>query len=415
MIKTHKQALCLNNEGVEFSLRCSAYARQAWNSALADFKDGLDRGEFMIWTTLLRRFNSRKKEEFPWAMDLPQVVSKNSIRSLGISLQDFFRRKSFSSFPKFKSRWSSKSFCLVVGNYEGTLKEEKVWFPKLKQWVKTFEPLRFKGKIVKVTIKQEGKRWFACVSVRLQESDLPKPFSERKDSVGIDLGLTTFATLSDGRTFKHPKPLKTLLRKLRHLDKAISRSRKVHGSKFSNRRRKLREQRAQLYLKIRYIRNHFQHELSTFLVRNYKRIVVEDLNIQGMVRNKRLARAILEASWKSFLDKLRYKCEWYGVELEVVDRWFPSTKTCSSCGFVKPNMDLGVREYVCDNCNLVIDRDLNAAVNLNNYSSLKSSELKERGDEIRPVCSTANVTETLTEASLLSYKTSETGTLLLCF
>jgi putative transposase len=174
--------------------------------------------------------------------------------------------------------------------------------------------------------------------------------------------------MSDGSTEPNSKPLKTALRKLKRLQKANSR--KVKGS--SN-RRKSAKLLARLHLKIANKRKDPLDKLSTKLAKNHGRIVIEDLNVDGMIKNHKLAQAISDVAWGKFRTMLEYKCEWYGSELIVVDRFYPSSKLCSSCGWKDNNLTLTDREFNCLQCGLIMDRDLNAAINLENYPVAVSS------------------------------------------
>ena len=185
--------------------------------------------------------------------------------------------------------------------------------------------------------------------------------------VGVDLGIKHLAVLSDGRTFDNPKPLRRALRKLRRLNRRLHR--KPRGS--ANRRRAAGRV-ASLHARIACIRQDVLHKLTTLLVRDYRHVVIEDLNVKGMVRNRRLARAVADVGFGELRRQLAYKADVEQTTVTVADRWFPSTKTCSGCGAVK-DMPLSQREYVCHLCGLVEDRDLNATRNLERYPGLRGN------------------------------------------
>lgn len=177
--------------------------------------------------------------------------------------------------------------------------------------------------------------------------------------VGIDLGIKEFATLSDGIVIDNPKYLRENQSKISRIQKYMSRK-----TKGSNRWHKNRLKIARLHNKVSNRRLWFLHNLTTYLVNNYDTICIEDLNVSGMVKNHKLASSISDASFSLFRTLLEYKCEWYGKTLSVIDRFYPSSKTCSNCGWKKDDLSLSDRTFACGNCGIKIDRDLNAAINI---------------------------------------------------
>ena len=182
----------------------------------------------------------------------------------------------------------------------------------------------------------------------------------RGGAVGVDLGVKTLATLSDGTVIENPRALAASERRLKKAQKALSR--KVKGSR---RRAKARAKVARIHARVANQRLDAMHKLTTWLASTFSHISVEDLNVTGMVKNRRLAKAVSDASFGEFRRQLDYKTARTGAALHVVDRWFASSKTCSKCGRVKAKLSLNERVYKCDACGLSIDRDLNAAVNIN--------------------------------------------------
>jgi putative transposase len=207
--------------------------------------------------------------------------------------------------------------------------------------------------------------------------------------VGIDLGITDFATLSNGEKVKSPKPLKKQLTRLRRLQKNLSRKQK--GSK---RREVARKKLAKLHAKISDTRNDFLHKLSTKIINENQVIVLEDLNVSGMMKNRKLARAISDLGWRSFRDMLSAKALIYGRDFRVIDRWTPTSQTCSNCGFKGGKKELNVREWSCLNCGTNHDRDINASVNIL-VAGGHSETLNGRGG----ACKTVSKTATSREAS----------------
>ena len=203
-------------------------------------------------------------------------------------------------------------------------------------------------------------------------------------TIGVDVGVVTMATCSDGTTVDNPKALANGLKQLRRLDKAIARSRNVHGkSNFSNRRERLYAKRRRLHARVVNVRNDHHHQATTAIAKSAGRVVVETLNVAGMVKNRRLARAIADAGMSGFLAKLEYKCGWYGAEYVQADRWFASSKLCAHCGWKNDDLTLSDREWRCGGCGVLNDRDFNAAQNLEQWPGL-SFPVAGRGDRVRP-------------------------------
>lgn len=223
--------------------------------------------------------------------------------------------------------------------------------------VKMHEMLRFSGRILAVTVSREANRWFASFSVEVEEAPFQR---ESQASVGVDLGLIDLAVLSDGTRFANPQALRRNLKKLRRLSRGLS-----HKKKGSENRRKARMKLAKLHYRISCIRKDALHKLTTYLVKNYSLIGIETLNVKGMLKNGRLSRAVADVGMHEFRRQLAYKSVLYGTQLVLADRWFPSSKTCSECGCVREvPLKLAVRRWLCHECGVEHDRDLNAAINL---------------------------------------------------
>ncbi|WP_240041645.1 RNA-guided endonuclease InsQ/TnpB family protein, partial [Okeania hirsuta] len=204
-------------------------------------------------------------------------------------------------------------------------------------------------------MKDSANRYFASFVVEISPESLPKT----DNSIGIDLGISTFATLSSGEKILAPKPLKKSLKKLAKFQRKFAKT--ESGSK---RRERRRLKIARLHCKIKDIRTDFLHKLSTNLVRKYDIIVLEDLNVSGMIRNRKLAKAISDLGWRQFRTLTEAKCEKYGREFRVINRWEPTSQKCSCCGFRGGKKELNVREWTCLNCGTFHDRDVNAALNI---------------------------------------------------
>lgn len=214
------------------------------------------------------------------------------------------------------------------------------------------------GRVKRMTISQRAGRWFASLTV--EREDEPMKPALKGGAVGVDLGIKTLATLSDGTVVENPRHLKKSERKLKRAQRALSR--KMPGS---NRRARARAKVARIHAHVANQRKDALHKLTTHLASKYSEISIENLNVLGMVKNHHLAKSVMDASFGEFRRQLEYKTARTGARLHVIDRWYPSSKTCSGCGRVKAKLSLSERTYSCESCGLTIDRDLNAAININ--------------------------------------------------
>ena len=213
------------------------------------------------------------------------------------------------------------------------------------------------ARVLRMTISQRAGRWFASLTVEREDNPITR--ASKGSSVGVDLGVKALATLSDGTVMENPRHLKKSEQKLKRAQKALSR--KMSGS---NRRAKAKTKVARIYAHVANQRNDTLHKLTTYLASKYSEISIEDLSVVGMVKNHAIAKSVMDASFGEFRRQLEYKTARTGAKLNIVDRWYPSSKMCSGCGRVKAKLSLSERTYRCDGCGLVMDRDLNAAINI---------------------------------------------------
>ena len=374
MIRSHRIALDVNTGQRVALARHAGYARFAYNWALADFKAGLDAGEWRSDRTLRPRWNAAKHAAAPWCTAMLQVVAKNAIRDLGRAVDSWKDPKLRARFPRFKRRGSRQAFRLDNGPDTVRIAGRCLHAGKLGK-LRMREALRFEGRILGAVVSRTAQRWFVAVTVE-DGVDLPVQY-EAAGAIGVDVGIKTLAACSDGVTCENPKAHEAALRKLRRTHKAIARSRNANpGKPRSNRQRKRVADLARIHARVANVRSDAHHKASTAIVARARAgrcaVVTEDLNARGMVRNRRLARALSDASLGGFLAMLRYKCLQAGVPFHQADRWYPSTKTCSGCGAVQ-GVPLNVRTYRCA-CGLTLDRDINAARNLANLVAGSSPE-----------------------------------------
>jgi putative transposase len=351
-----KTELKLNNQQrTAFAKHCGV-ARHAWNWGLCLTKQILDHN----------KTNPDSKIKFPSAIDLHKwlvalvksehewyyEVSKSTPQQALMALREAWKRcfNKTAGVPQFKKKGKRDSFTL-----EGTVKilsNNKIKVPVIGV-LKTYERLP-QVLIKSCTIYRQADRWF--ISFRL---DIEQQKLEHTDVVGVDLGVKTLATFSTGEVVFGAKSYKKFAAKLSRMQ-WLNRH-KVIGS---NNWKKAQMPRARLHRKIANIRQDTLHKLTTLLAKNHGTVVIEDLNVSGMLANHKLAKAIADMSFFEFRRQLTYKCELYGSKLVVVDRWFPSSKTCSNCGTKKETLTLKERVFECGQCGFIIDRDLNAAINL---------------------------------------------------
>jgi putative transposase len=380
------------SQEVFFRKACGA-ARVAYNYGLAEYKKAIDAKEKPKILEIKKKFNQEKKELFPWMSETNKDANQQPFTNLQNAFGKFFKRTT--KFPTFKKKGRKDSF--YISNDRFSVDGNKFRIPKL-GFVNGAEELRFKGKILSATIKRKANFWFVVVSV---ETEINPATCKNQAVIGVDLGVKTLATLSDGKVIKSVSPIRKRLNRLKLLQRRTSR--KVNGS--SN-KRKANQRVAKLHYEVACLRKDVLNKLTTYLCENYQVICIEDLNVSGMIKNHKLALSISDMGFGEFRRQLEYKSILNGVTLIVVDKWFASSKICSGCGFKKDALPLSEREYVCENCGQVIDRDLNAAINLRNYGL---EQLRAVSPEVTPVDKIALVGDDetiLVEAGILERRES---------
>jgi len=316
------------------------------------------------------------KKSTPWLQAVPSQTLQQKIKDLHTAWDRFFKHQS--GKPKLESKNKQTDSFRFPQRFK--LANNRVFLPKL-GWYKFYKSREVRGTIKSVTVKQQSDGWYV-IFLTEQEIDINL---QKPKAIGLDLGIETFCTLSDGTKFESLNPLKKYLKKLRKESRKLSRKKKKSKS-----RAKQRLRLARVHKKVANLRNDYLHKISTYLAKNHSLVCTEDLNIKGMAKNRKLARAISDQGWSKFLSMLKYKCYWYGSRLVKVDRWFASSKTCSECGCIKKDLALKDRTYHCSDCGLELDRDFNAALNILNKGTGGQSEtsslklVKACGDYVRP-------------------------------
>jgi len=356
-ILSHKIELKPNNVQETFLKQSCGVSRFGYNLSLDVWNREYKSGNKPSMYSVKKIVNSLKKEIAPWSYNVSKCCIEESVIDLGKAFNNFFKVPN-ARHPAFKKKGIKDSFRLNNENFK-FLGDSHIQIAKLKTPIRLCESLRFNGKILSCTLSRKANKWFASVNLELdwntEQSEQQEP-----SCVGVDLGIKSLAVLSDGVVFEGLKPHKAALKKLRKLNKAVAR--KIKGS-CNWYKCKLRL--AKLHARISNVRKDYLHKLTTYLIKNFSIICIEDLHVRGMTRNHCLARSILDGGFGMFKEMLDYKSKLHNVTLIKADRFFPSTKTCSGCQ-KKHDMPLSKRKMVCD-CGLKIDRDLNAAINLKNY------------------------------------------------
>ena len=351
MIKTHKITLRPNSEQVAWFYQQCGYAKFAYNAALFDFKTALASDTFLSKNRLANRFNEKKKS-FDWTQAQDQRAAKYAIDNLGRAIENWVTKRA--KFPKFKKRGCKHAY--TTDEQSVKFDNKRIKLPKI-GWIRTFEQLRFIGKIVSVTISRTAHRWFASVSVEVENSEVVDISTH--PTIGIDVGINTLATLDDGTKYENPKPLKRYERKLKREQRKLSRKVFLSQNWYKQKRKVER-----IHYRIACIRKDAHHKATTAIVKCTSRIGIETLQVTNLLKNKKLARALSDAALGGFLEKLRTKAETLGIPIVQADRFFASSKNCSHCGDKKDALTLSDRQYHCSTCGTSIDRDVNAAMNL---------------------------------------------------
>lgn len=359
ILRAYKTELAPNN------YQTTQFEKFAWirdfvfNLGLREWQRQYKNGERPSAWKLRKQFNGIKREYFPEVLEAPYAVTEAALGNLDAAFQNFFRmirRGKSGGYPK-ESSYKTHSFCVRNTTIEGNrVHITHVGWVRLKErgYIPTTNSGRKFGTYV--TISRRAGRWFISVVVYEAGEDIDC----NRNVVGVDLGIHHLATCSNGKVFDNPKALNGKLREIGRLNKELSR-RKRGGKNWHKTKEKLQK----AYYHVANIRKHALHEVSSYLVGLAPHIIVlEDLNISGMMKNRHLACAISDVGFYELKRQIKYKSEWADIEVLIADRWMPSSKTCSNCGYIRADLALADRTFSCEHCGFEIDRDLNAAMNL---------------------------------------------------
>lgn len=316
------------------------------------------------------------KKDYSWIAEVDSQAVQASIKKLDNSFQNFFRGK---GFPKFKSKRNKGSFQCPNNKREINWNKSTLTIPKIKN-IPIVLSRQFEGRIKTVTISRTATgKYFASILVEYEVQKQAVKEINPDTIIGIDVGIKSFVVTSDGQLFEPNRKLKNSLHRLKCLSRRVSRKKKG-----SNNRKKAVRCLSTLHERIANQRTDYIHKITTGLIHDNQAetFVIENLNVAGMLKNRKLSQAISDVSFGEFFRQMKYKCDWYGKNLIMIDRFEPSSKTCSCCGYINETLTLADRSWLCTNCGTLHDRDFNAAVNIKNAGLKKHSG---QGMPVEPV------------------------------
>ncbi|EOX18484.1 transposase [Enterococcus cecorum] len=366
-LKSYKFRIYPTKEQEIFFAKTFGCVRKVYNLMLDDRKKAYEEVKNDSSKKMTFPTPAKYKKEFPFLKEVDSLALANAQLHLDKAYKNFFRDKSV-GFPRFKSKKNPVQ-SYTTNNQKGTIAlidSKFIKVPKLKSLVKIKLHRQPKGMIKSATISRHSSgKYYISLLCKEEISELPKTNSV----IGIDLGITDFAILSDGQKIDNHKFTSKMEKKLKREQRKLSRRAllaKKKGIPLSEAKNYQKQKRkvARLHEKVMNQRTDFLNKLSTEIIKNHDIICIEDLNVKGMLRNHKLARSISDVSWSSFVAKLQYKADWYGREIIKVNQWFPSSQICSECGHKDGKKPLDIREWTCPICHTHHDRDINASINI---------------------------------------------------
>ena len=366
-LKAYKFRIYPTEEQEIFFAKTFGCVRKVYNLMLDDRKKAYEEVKNESSKKMTFPTPAKYKEEFPFLKEVDSLALANAQLHLDKAYKNFFRDKSV-GFPRFKSKKNPVQ-SYTTNNQNGTvalIDNKFIKVPKLKSLIRIKLHRQPKGMIKSATVSRHASgKYYISLLYKEEINELPKTNS----AIGIDLGITDFAILSDGQKIDNHKFTSKMEKKLKREQRKLSKRAllaKNKGIPLSEAKNYQKQKRkvARLHEKVMNQRTDFLNKLSTEIIKNHDIICIEDLNVKGMLRNHKLARSISDVSWSSFVAKLQYKADWYGREIIKVDTWFPSSQICSECGHKDGKKSLDIREWTCPICHTHHDRDINASINI---------------------------------------------------
>ncbi|TXH11058.1 MAG: transposase [Spirochaetes bacterium] len=365
MYRVHKIRLEPNDKQATGLSKAAGVSRFAYNWGLArwteqyaEYRDD-KRDAPPSQLSLRRELNAIKREEFPWMLESTKCAPQEALINLGKAFDNFFKKRG--KYPSFKKRGVHDAFKLSSGQFsvDTTGGVARLRIPKV-GCVRLSETPRFDGEPVSVTISRRAGRWFASLMFRITDN---RPSAHTSpEVVGIDLGIRELV-LSTGDHIQVPREYRRRERQLRRAQQSLSR--KDKGSK---NRARAKAKVARLHYRTACVRENWQHQVTCRVTRDFGTVVLEDLNVKGMTKNRSLAKSVADVGFGELRRQIEYKAARTGAVVVVADRWFPSSKMCNVCGTKTKSLPLSIREWTCAECGIHHDRDLNAAINLRNLA-----------------------------------------------
>jgi putative transposase len=372
MVLSHRIALNPTPKQIIALYKAAGCTRFAYNWGLVEWERQYKEGLKPTWRSVQKSFNAIKGEKFPWVYDSPKDANQRAFRNLGQAFQRWFNWLSSGKkgkrvgYPTFKVKGSRDSFYLSNTVFRIDRHTKQVRLPIIGR-VKTHQVLRFEGKIISATVSRDADRWYISVHVDVKDTLAIVPSLKSTKIVGIDLNLDRIVS-SKGIVWNTPRPLKYYQEDLRRANRAVHRKKKG-----SSNRKKAAMKLATIHRKVANIRKDFLHKVTTQLCRENQTVVIEDLNVQGLCKNPYLAQSVYDLAPSKFKGLMEYKGIRYQCNVLKASTWFPSSKRCSNCGNLHEHLTLKDRVYECSQCGVTIDRDLNAALNLELYPCIRGN------------------------------------------
>ncbi|WP_440955285.1 IS200/IS605 family element RNA-guided endonuclease TnpB [Methanosarcina sp. Mfa9] len=361
MLKAYKYRLIPNKEQREMINKHIGGCRFVYNWALETKIKYYQEANQKLSAYDLNYMLTELKNENEWLKDVYSQSLQQANKNMESAFTKFFREKA--GFPKFKSKKNPVQSFQIPQHYKVNFDKNIIKLPKIGE-LKAVLHRAFEGKLKTATLSRTSTgKYFISILVDDGKEVPEKPKFTEQSTIGVDVGIKDFAVLSNGEKIDNPKYLKKSLKRLKVVQKQVSK--KVKGS---NNRKKAIKRLAKIHEKVTNQRTDFQHKVSSRLISENQAIAFETLKVKNMVKNHSLAQAINDASWSSFITKMEYKAEWYGKTILRIGQFEPSTKLCNVCGYHNKDITLEIREWVCPECKTKHDRDINAAINIKKFA-----------------------------------------------